>query len=69
MCRAGLHQVFGAAGRIGRTRWPTTGPGIRAIVFGGSNFHGVKNGQVHGGLDEAAAKALIRMWANSFDEG
>lgn len=36
----------------------------RAVVFGGSNIHVVKNEYVDGGLDEAAAKALICMWTS-----
>ena len=40
------------------------GPDRRAVVFGGSNIHVVKNEYVDGGLDEAAAKALIYMWTS-----
>jgi multiple sugar transport system substrate-binding protein len=38
------------------------GPERRAVVFGGSNIHVVKNEYVDGGLDEMAAKALICFW-------
>ena len=38
------------------------GPARRAVVFGGSNIHIVKNDYVDGGLDEKAAKALVCFW-------
>jgi len=41
-----------------------SGPDRRAVVFGGSNIHIVKNEYVDGGLDQAAAKALICMWTS-----
>ena len=34
----------------------------RAVVFGGSNIHIVKNEYVDGELDEQAAKALVCFW-------
>ena len=40
------------------------GPDRRAVVFGGSNIHIVKSEYVDGGLDEAAAKALICFWTS-----
>ena len=40
------------------------GPTRRAVVFGGSNIHVVKNEYVDGGLDEQAAKALICFWTS-----
>jgi multiple sugar transport system substrate-binding protein len=40
------------------------GPARRAVVFGGSNIHIVKNEYVDGGLDEMAAKALICFWTS-----
>ena len=36
----------------------------RAVVFGGSNIHIVKDQYVDGGLDEKAAKALICFWTS-----
>jgi multiple sugar transport system substrate-binding protein len=36
----------------------------RAVVFGGSNIHIVKDEYVEGGLDEMAAKALICFWTS-----
>ncbi len=36
----------------------------RAVVFGGSNIHIVKDEYVDGGLDEMAAKALICFWTS-----
>ena len=41
-----------------------SGPERRAVVFGGSNIHIVKNEYVDGGLDEAAAKALVCFWTS-----
>jgi multiple sugar transport system substrate-binding protein len=38
------------------------GPDRRAVVFGGSNIHIIKNEYVDGGLDEMAAKALVCFW-------
>ncbi len=44
---------------------PTGPDGKRAVVFGGSNIHIVKNEYVDGGkVDEPAAKALICMWTS-----
>ena len=40
------------------------GPARRAVVFGGSNIHVLKNEYVDGGLDEMAAKALICFWTS-----
>jgi multiple sugar transport system substrate-binding protein len=40
------------------------GPARRAVVFGGSNIHVIKNEYVDGGLDEMAAKALICFWTS-----
>ena len=40
------------------------GPDRRAVVFGGSNIHIVKNEYVEGGLDQQAAKALICFWTS-----
>jgi multiple sugar transport system substrate-binding protein len=40
------------------------GPERRAVVFGGSNIHIVKDEYVDGGLDEMAAKALICFWTS-----
>jgi multiple sugar transport system substrate-binding protein len=40
------------------------GPARRAVVFGGSNIHVVKDEYVDGGLDEMAAKALICFWTS-----
>jgi multiple sugar transport system substrate-binding protein len=40
------------------------GPARRAVVFGGSNIHIIKNEYVDGGLDEMAAKALICFWTS-----
>ncbi len=40
------------------------GPVRRAVVFGGSNIHIVKDEFVDGGLDEMAAKALICFWTS-----
>ena len=40
------------------------GPERRAVVFGGSNIHIVKSEYVDGGLDEAAAKALVCFWTS-----
>ncbi|HEV7719502.1 MAG TPA: extracellular solute-binding protein [Arsenicitalea sp.] len=40
------------------------GPARRAVVFGGSNIHIIKNEYVDGGLDEKAAKALICFWTS-----
>jgi multiple sugar transport system substrate-binding protein len=40
------------------------GPDRRAVVFGGSNIHIVKDEYVDGGLDEQAAKALICFWTS-----
>ena len=40
------------------------GPDRRAVVFGGSNIHIVKDRYVDGGLDENGAKALICMWTS-----
>lgn len=40
------------------------GPDRRAVVFGGSNIHIVKDEYVDGGLDEMAAKALICFWTS-----
>lgn len=40
------------------------GPERRAVVFGGSNIHIVKDEYVDGGLDQAAAKALICFWTS-----
>ena len=43
---------------------PTGPDGKRAVVFGGSNIHIVKNQYVDGGLDEKAAKAFICFWTS-----
>jgi multiple sugar transport system substrate-binding protein len=40
------------------------GPDRRAVVFGGSNIHIVKDEYVDGGLDKEAAKALICFWTS-----
>lgn len=40
------------------------GPARRAVVFGGSNIHILKNEYVDGGLDEMAAKALVCFWTS-----
>ena len=40
------------------------GPEGRAVVFGGSNIHIVKSEYVEGGLDEAAAKAIVCFWTS-----
>jgi multiple sugar transport system substrate-binding protein len=40
------------------------GPARRAVVFGGSNIHIVKDEYVDGGLDEPAAKALVCFWTS-----
>ncbi|MGL6208869.1 MAG: ABC transporter substrate-binding protein [Paracoccaceae bacterium] len=40
------------------------GPDRRAVVFGGSNIHIVKNEYVEGGLDPMAAKGLICFWTS-----
>ncbi len=40
------------------------GPERRAVVFGGSNIHVIKDEYVEGGLDEMAAKALICFWTS-----
>jgi multiple sugar transport system substrate-binding protein len=40
------------------------GPDRRAVVFGGSNIHLVKSEYVEGGMDAAAAKALVCMWTS-----
>lgn len=40
------------------------GPDRRAVVFGGSNIHIIKDEYVEGGLDEMAAKALICFWTS-----
>ena len=40
------------------------GPERRAVVFGGSNIHIIKNDYVDGGLDEQAAKALVCFWTS-----
>lgn len=40
------------------------GPARRAVVFGGSNIHILKNEYVEGGLDEMAAKALVCFWTS-----
>lgn len=40
------------------------GPDRRAVVFGGSNIHVVKDEYVDGGLDQMAAKALICFWTS-----
>jgi multiple sugar transport system substrate-binding protein len=40
------------------------GPAGRAVVFGGSNIHVVRDEYVEGGLDEMAAKALICFWTS-----
>lgn len=40
------------------------GPVRRAVVFGGSNIHILKNEYVDGGLDEMAAKAFICFWTS-----
>lgn len=40
------------------------GPDRRAVVFGGSNIHIIKDEYVDGGLDEQAAKALICFWTS-----
>lgn len=40
------------------------GPDRRAVVFGGSNIHVVKDEYVDGGLDEMAAKALVCFWTS-----
>ena len=38
------------------------GPARRAVVFGGSNMHFIKNEYVDGGFDEQAAKAFACFW-------
>lgn len=38
------------------------GPARRAVVFGGSNMHFIKNEYVDGGFDEMAAKAFACFW-------
>jgi multiple sugar transport system substrate-binding protein len=43
---------------------PKGDAGKRAVVFGGSNIHVIKNEYVDGGLDEKAAKALICFWTS-----
>ena len=43
---------------------PTGPDGKRAVVFGGSNIHIVKNENVDGGLDEKAAKAFVCFWTS-----
>lgn len=40
------------------------GPARRAVVFGGSNIHILKNDYVDGGLDEQAAKAFVCFWTS-----
>ncbi len=40
------------------------GPARRAVVFGGSNIHIVKDEYVDGGLDDAASKALVCFWTS-----
>ncbi len=40
------------------------GPARRAVVFGGSNIQMIKSEYVDGGLDEAAAKALVCFWTS-----
>ena len=40
------------------------GPARRAVVFGGSNIHIIKNENVDGGLDEQGAKALVCFWTS-----
>ena len=40
------------------------GPDRRAVVFGGSNIHIVRDEYVDGGLDEMAARALICFWTS-----
>jgi multiple sugar transport system substrate-binding protein len=40
------------------------GPDRRAVVFGGSNIHIVKNEYVDGGLDKEASRALICFWTS-----
>ena len=40
------------------------GPARRAVVFGGSNIHILKNEYVDGGLDEMAAKAIVCFWTS-----
>jgi len=40
------------------------GPARRAVVFGGSNIHIIKDEYVDGGLDEQAAKALVCFWTS-----
>ena len=40
------------------------GPDRRAVVFGGSNIHIIRDEYVEGGLDEMAAKALICFWTS-----
>ena len=40
------------------------GPARRAVVFGGSNIHILKNEHVDGGLDEMAAKAIVCFWTS-----
>jgi len=40
------------------------GPARRAVVFGGSNIHIVKDEYVDGGQDEMAAKALVCFWTS-----
>lgn len=40
------------------------GPSRRAVVFGGSNIQMIKNEYVDGGLDVAAAKALVCFWTS-----
>ncbi len=41
------------------------GPARRAVVFGGSNIHILKDEYVDGGLDEMAAKALVCFWTSA----
>ena len=40
------------------------GPARRAVVFGGSNIQMIKSEYVDGGLDAAAAKALVCFWTS-----
>jgi multiple sugar transport system substrate-binding protein len=40
------------------------GPDRRAVVFGGSNIHIIRDEYVEGGLDEMAARALICFWTS-----
>ena len=41
------------------------GPARRAVVFGGSNIHILKDEYVDGGLDEQGAKALVCFWTSA----